>query len=48
MKFFQNVDPLTDELSPKVAAYVKLLFANPIIQETLTKYSQFQLPDSTT
>jgi guanine nucleotide-binding protein G(i) subunit alpha len=45
--YFQKAEPLKDELSPIVATYVKLLFADPIIQETLAKYSMFQLPDST-
>jgi len=48
VSFFQHVDPLTDELTTQVARYVKLLYASPVIQDTLTKYSQFQLPDSTT
>ena len=47
VKYFQNCDPLTDDLTPDVATHVQLLFNNPIVQETLSKYSQFQLPDST-
>jgi len=45
--FFETVEPLKDEVNSTVAKYIKLLWASPIIQETLTKYSQFQLPECT-
>jgi len=45
--YFQNAEPIKDELTPAVATYVKQLYTSPTIQETLTKYSQFQLPDCT-
>lgn len=45
--FFETVEPLKDEVNPTVAKYIKLLWASPVIQETLTKYSQFQLPECT-
>jgi len=46
--FFKNVEPLKDELHPAVAIYIRNLVASPVIQDTLTQYSQFQLPDNTT
>jgi len=47
VEFFRRVEPLTDELSPRVAAYVKALWPNPVVQDTLNRYSLFQLPDCT-
>jgi len=47
VNFFLNVEPLKDELNPKVSLYIKNLWASPVIQDTLTKYGQFQLPDNT-
>lgn len=45
--YFRQVDPLHDDLTPAAAKHVKLLYSNQTIQLTLTKYSQFQLLDST-
>jgi len=47
VSYFQQVEPLKDELAPVVASYVKPLYSSPIVQDTLAKYSLFQLPDST-
>jgi len=47
MQYFLAVDPLKDELQPQVAEYIKILWGNPVIQDAVSKASQYQLPDST-
>lgn len=47
IQYFLGIDPLKDELQPQAAEYVKVLWSNHIIQDSVSKSSMFQLPDST-
>jgi len=46
IQYFMAADPLKDELQPQACDYVKILWTNPVIQDTVTKAAQFQLHDS--
>jgi len=46
-QYFLKSDPLKDEVSPKTAAYVSQLWETQAVKDTILRYREFQLPDST-